>query len=138
MGCRTWRGNSYYGCLWRGESCYGCLWQTSAMDCSSRRCLPWLVRTYAVTMICGTLSNMHTTYPLCGWTRSKLAMHVTRSVSRMGIIVRGRFSVGMVLASRYHKWEGESLTTPGQPLARTGWCLGVSRVIPGWRRGEWV
>ena len=35
--------------------------------------------------ICGNYDlwdfvNVHTTYPLCGWTQSELAMHVTRPV----------------------------------------------------------
>ena len=43
--------------------------------------------------------NVHATYPLCGWTWSELATRVTILVSRMGIIVRGMLSVGVVLAS---------------------------------------
>ena len=42
------------------------------------------LRTYAVTMICETLSNVHATNPLCRWTRSELAMRVTRPVGRIG------------------------------------------------------
>ena len=100
--------------VWRGDTCYGCLWQTSTAYCSRRRCLPRLVRTYAVTMICGTLSDVHTTYPLCGWTQSELATRVTRPISRMGIIVRGRFSAGVALASRYPEWQkGGKLHNPG-------------------------
>ena len=41
--------------------------------------------------------KIHATYTQSGWTRSELAMHITRPVSRMGIIVRGRFSAGVVL-----------------------------------------
>ena len=60
--------------------------------------------------ICGNYDlwdfvNVHTTYPLCGWTRSELAMRVTRAVSRMCIIVRGRFSAGVVLALGNPEWQ---------------------------------
>ena len=33
-----------------------------------------------VTMIYGTVSNVHTTYPLCGWTWSELATRGTKSI----------------------------------------------------------
>ena len=73
--------------------------------------------------ICGNYGlwdfiNTHATYQLCRWTRSDLAMCVTRPVRRMDIIVRGRPSPGVVWALYNSEWQGEDLTTPGLPLAR--------------------
>ena len=60
--------------------------------------------------------KIHATYTQSGWTRSELAMHITRPVSRMGIIVRGRFSAGLVLASQYPEWQGRASQPRGDLL----------------------
>ena len=95
--------------LWRvrdeeGHTYYGCLWRTSMEDCV-RRYLPRHMRTGWGNYDLWDFVNVHATYPLCGWIRSELAMHVTRPVSRMGIIVQGRFSAGVVLALRNPEWQ---------------------------------
>ena len=41
--------------------------------------------------------NVHATYPLCGWTRSELAMRDTRPVSRMGSLCGGGQGAGVAL-----------------------------------------
>ena len=59
-------------------------------------CLPRLLMD-----ICGNYDlwdfvNAHTTYPLCGWTQSELAMRVTRPVRSR--VVWGRPDAGVVWA----------------------------------------
>ena len=63
----------------------------------------------ALMDICGNYDlwdfvNVHTTYPLCGWTRFELAMRVTRPVRSW--VVRGRPDAGVAWALYNSGWQG--------------------------------
>jgi hypothetical protein len=74
------------------------------------------LRTYAVTMICETLSNVHATNPLCGWTRCELAMRVTRPVGRIGDHCTGKVQCWGGTGLAILRMARGGLTTPGRPL----------------------
>jgi len=93
---RDEEGHTGYGCPRRGYTCYGCLWRTLWVH-KERLYLLWVplvdhcgglhekMLASALMDICGNYDfwdfvNMHSSYPLCGWTWSELIMRITRPV----------------------------------------------------------
>jgi len=87
----------------------------------------------ALMDICGNYDlsdfiNVYTTYPLCGWTRSELAMRVTRPVRSR--VVRGRPDAGVAWAlyklrmarGGATQLQGDLLREDASQLGGIGWC----------------